>query len=141
MMTSTLTTSLKNRTQARTKVVIEEAHKSLSKRSFSLFTLAPDFHYAAAILVASRFTLADREELYTLLIEKNETVPAFKDKMRLLNLDVYYNNRLFRNGYLPGQEAERIENSRHIHYKVWLELVRRRRVLTNAEFIAIFPEA
>ena len=91
--------------------------------------------------MTSKFTLADREDLYNELIEKNETVPAFKDKLRLLNLDYYYNNRMFKDGYLPGQEKERAEHSRKIHYKVWLECVRRRRVLTNAEFIGIFPEA
>jgi hypothetical protein len=79
--------------------------------------------------------------MYNELIEKNDTVPAFKDKLRLLNLDYYYNHRMFKNGYLPGQEKERSENSRSIHYKVWLECVRRRRVLSNAEFAAIFPEA
>ena len=126
---------------ARTKEVTADAQKSLSKRGFNLFLLAPDFHLAAAIVATSKFSLANREELYNDLIDKNESVPAFKDKLRLLNLDFYYGHRLFKDGYLPGQENERIENSRKIHYKLWLECVRRRRVLTNAEFCGIFPEA
>ncbi len=111
--------------------MIADAQKQLSSRSFNLFLLAPDFHYAAAIVVTSKFMLADRVTLYDQLIDKNDQVPALKDKLRLLNLDFYYNHRLFKNGYLPGQDKDHIENSRNIHYKVWLELVRRRRVLSN----------
>lgn len=140
-LTSNLTYNLTNRVQARTKEIAADAQKSLSKRGFNLFFLAPDFHFAAAILVASKFTLAERDNLFNELIEKNETVPGFKDKLRALNIDFYHNHRVFKDGFLPGQEKDRIEHTRKVHYKVWLECVRRLRVLTNAEFISIFPEA
>jgi len=42
---------------------------------------------------------------------------------------------------VKGREEERAEATRKIHYKVWLELVRRRRIITNNEFKVIFPEA
>jgi hypothetical protein len=103
--------------------------------------LAPDFHFAAAILASSKFTLADREEMFKELIEKNETVPAFKDKFKVLNIDYYHNHRLFKDGYLPGQEKDKAEYLRHTHYQVWLTCVRRLRVMTNQEFMSIFPEA
>lgn len=103
-LTESLTQSLTNKVNARTKEINNDAQKSLSKRGFNLFLLAPDFHLAAAIIATSKFTIANREELYNDLIDKNETVPAFKDKLRLLNLDFYYGHRLFKDGYLPGQE-------------------------------------
>lgn len=140
-LTTQLSQSLTNKVQARTKELTTDAQKSLSKRGINLFLLAPDFHLAAAILVTSKFSLGDREDLYNELIEKNEACPAWKDKMRLLNMDYYYNHRLFKDGYLPGQEKEKFENSRKIHYKVWLECCRRRRVLPTTEFLTIFPEA
>ena len=101
-LTENLTQNLTNRVQARTKEIASDAQKSLSKRGFNLFLLAPDFHYAAAILVASKFTLAERDDLFKELIEKNEAVPAFKDKLRALNMDFYHNHRVFKDGYLPG---------------------------------------
>ena len=44
-------------------------------------------------------------------------------------------------GFIKGKEEERAEATRQIHYKVWLELVRRRRQITTNEFKTIFPEA
>jgi hypothetical protein len=71
-LTTNLTQSLTNKVQARTKEVTADAQKSLSKRGINLFLLAPDFHFAAAILVSSKFSLGDREDLYNELIEKND---------------------------------------------------------------------
>jgi hypothetical protein len=133
--------AVKNKMQDRTKVLTADAQKTMSKRGFNLFLQAPDYHLAAAVVIQSKFKLTDREELYDVIIDKNETCPAFKDKLKLLNEDFYHSHRLFVNGYMPGQEAERAENTRKIHFKVWLNLVRRLRILTNSEFVAIFPEA
>lgn len=141
LLTFNLVKAMKNRMQDRTKTVSVGAQKTLSKRGFNLFLQAPDYQLAAAVLIMSKFKINDREELYDVIIEKNELCPAFKDKLKLLNEDFYHGHRLFVNSYLPGQEAEHAENSRKIHFNVWLNLVRRMRVLTNAEFATLFPEA
>jgi hypothetical protein len=102
---------------------------------------APDFYHAAAVLISSKLYFADRNKLFEEIIEKGDVVVAFKDKLRLLNMDYYMDHRLYKDGYIKGKEEERAEATRQIHYKVWLELVRRRRQITTNEFKAIFPEA
>jgi len=126
---------------ARTKVLATDAQKLLSNRGFNLVLQAPDFYHAAAVLVSSKLHLADRNKLFEEIIDKGDTCIAFKEKLRLLNMDYFQGHRLFVDGFIVGQEAVRAEATRQIHYKIWLDLVRRRRVLTTNEFMSIFPEA
>jgi N-acyl-D-aspartate/D-glutamate deacylase len=140
-LTDKLQELIKNQLQTRTKVLISDAQRTLSNRGLNLFLQAPDFYHAAAVLVQSKLTFANRNQLFEEVIEKGETCVAFKDKLRLLNMDFYLEHRLYKDGYIKGHEEERAEATRKIHYKVWLELVRRRRQLTANEFKQIFPEA
>jgi len=50
---------------------------------------APDFYHAAAVLIQSKVKWVDRNKLFEEIIEKGDTVIAFKDKLRLLNMDFY----------------------------------------------------
>ena len=102
---------------------------------------APDFYHAAAVLVGSKLKFADRNKLFEEIIDKGDTCMAFKEKFTLLNKDYYQGHRLFVDGFIEGHDEERAEATRQIHYKVWLELVRRRRLISTNEFKAIFPEA
>lgn len=121
--------------------MITDAQKLLSNRGFNLMLQAPDFYHAAAVLIQSKLKWADRNKLFEEIIEKGDSVVAFKDKLRLLNMDFYMNHRLYTDGFVKGKEEERAEATRQIHYRVWLELVRRRRQITTNEFKTIFPEA
>ena len=140
-LTEILQENMKNRAQARTKVLIADAQKLLSNRGFNLMIQAPDFYHAAAVLIQSKLRFADRNKIFEEIIDKGDAIIAFKDKLRLLNMDYYQEHRLYVDGYVKGKEEERAEATRQIHYKVWLELVRRRRQITTNEFKAIFPEA
>jgi len=79
----------KNQLQARTKVLIADAQRTLSNRGFNLFLQAPDFYHAAAVLVQSKLSFANRNQLFEDIIDKGDTCVAFKDKLRLLNMDFY----------------------------------------------------
>ena len=90
-MSQTLTGLLKNKMQAKVKVVQANAQALMSKRGLTLFIQAPDFHLAAAILSSSKFTNKDRMDYYEALISMGESpCAAFHDKLRLLNLDTYH---------------------------------------------------
>lgn len=141
LLTAILNEILKNKLLARTKVLTADAQRTLSNRGLNLFLQAPDFYHAAAVLVSSKLRFTDRNKLFEEIIEKGSTCAAFKEKLKLLNMDYFQNHRLFVDGFIIGKEADRAEATRQIHYKIWLELVRRRRELTTNEFKEIFPEA
>lgn len=73
---------------------------------------APDFYHAAAVLVQSKLKFADRNKLFEEVIDKGDTVIAFKDKLRLLNMDYYQDHRLYADGFTKGKEEERAEATR-----------------------------
>jgi hypothetical protein len=87
-------------------VLITDAQKLLSNRGFNLMLQAPDFYHAAAVLIQSKLKWADRNKLFEEIIEKGDTVVAFKDKLRLLNMDFYMNHRLYTDGFIKGKEEQ-----------------------------------
>ena len=54
----------------------------MSKRGLSLFVVAPDVSYAAAILSMGKFNMKDRKEIYDTLISLGDNpCPAYKEKL------------------------------------------------------------
>jgi hypothetical protein len=118
---------LKNKLLAHGKQLASEAQKKLSNRGFTLFFQAPDLYLAAAVLTAGKYTIQDRENIFETLIQQGDKCAAFKEKMALLNMDNYHGHKLFVNGFKKVEE--KAEASRKIHFKVWMEMVSKRRII------------
>ena len=87
----------------------------------------------------NKFTMKDREIFYQTLITLDEsTCVAFKDKLKLLNMESYHDHKLFKNSF--NSAHEKLRASRKIHYKIYMDFVKTRQILTNADFLEIFPE-
>lgn len=136
-----LETLLRSRVQAMGKELTAEAQAKLTKRGLSLFVTAPDAHYAAAVLASTRYTIQDRTEFYDAVINAAGTpgCPDYERKLVLLNMEYYHGRRLYANGF--KRLDERNEFLRPIHFKAWTDLVAKRKILTKAQFVKIFPDA
>lgn len=136
---SMLTKNLKLEFYGKESAMRTEARDAVSYQSNSLFVEAPDVYYAAAILVSTRKMESDQYDIISQLCDGEGMIPSVKEKLKLLQMSTYANVKLYKNYF--KDYPENFNFKKHSVFRLWYNLVRRKQLLTNDEFIEAIPES
>ena len=135
-----LSTNLQFEFAGRETAIRSELQSAQSYMSANLFIEAPDIYYAAAVMVQLKLYIGkgDIRNILRMLV-KTQNAVATKDKLMLLQMGTFFSVRLISDHFNVYPDRFRI--GRQTQYRLWLNLVRKRGLLTNEEFKEVFPNA
>ena len=115
--------------------------QAASSQSASIFLDAPDKYYAAAVLLQEGFFVGkgDRTRIIHMIKKAGGFCKAIKEKLQLLQMSTYQGQKLFKDACKGSPNNLNI--NKHMQYKLWIELVRQKGVLSNEDYIEIFPNS
>eukprot|EP00347_Sterkiella_histriomuscorum_P012111 403369855 len=140
-LTKILTSNLRNEFSGRESAVRASLQGALSSEQAILFLETPNIYYAAAVMVQSGFYLGrgDRSQIFQKIIKQGNQYAVIKEKIKILLSGHYQNERLFKDNI--KDYPDEFHTGKFYEYRLWLALVRQKQVLTNDEYIEIFPDA
>lgn len=102
---------------------------------------APDVYYAASVMYNSAFYhgKGDRKVVLEMITNNGEQYKAVGDKLALLVRGVFQGKQLFKDSYKEYLKEFAINKSQV--QKLWVKLVKQCKILTNEQFVEIFPKA
>lgn len=112
----------------------------MSSETATQFYEAPDIYYAAAIMAQNQIFIGkgDTASIVKQLCKSKDPCPAAQDKLILLQMGMFHNQKLFADEFKVYPDKFKFKN-RNV-FKIWLAMVRKRHDLTGAEFAQAFPE-
>ncbi len=140
-----LTQNLKIEFAGRESAIRSQFQLAASSKSAELFLETPDIYLAAAVMVQEGFYIGkgDSKAIVRGIVKNGQQYKAVKDKLKLIIMGSFFGTHLYRDNFkvYPARFNQSAHTKKYnaVH-KLWISLVRQKQVLTNEEFIEVFPD-
>lgn len=135
LLRKTLTVELK----AKQGDALQQVESIRAKNAAELFAQAPDIYMAATIMIKNQFFQGkgDLQKIYEAVAAKPKECPALGEKFKLLHDGFFHGSKLLKDNFKNYPQG--IVISKKNQFLLWFNLVRLSQVLTNQQFIELFP--
>ena len=115
--------------------------KDSANQQVELFIEAPDIYLAATIMIQSNFSegKGDLTRIIKTIIANPTSCPSLIEKLKILKSGKFKGHNLFADKF--KEYPKTIKIGKHYQFILWFNLVRKREILTNEEFIELIPES